>query len=459
MNTWADAELGTADFGDGRLDRRLAVITAAFTRRPSSSIPTACGTWARTQATYRFFSNPSVTPQKILGAHRDACVERLRAEPLVLCVQDTTEINLTSHGATTGLGYLTGRGQRGFAVHSTFPVSAAGVPLGILGQYCWSRPDGELGKHKHRHERPLSEKESQRWLDALEATEAAVPSDVRMITITDREGDMYALFAHPRRTGHDLLIRIVHNRALVNGDHVIDAIENAPSIGSHAVDVRPRPDRAARTAHLTIRMSAVTLCPPRVPSPGSRYEPITVTIILANEEGIAASQSPIRWMLLTTLPVQTLADAIQCLTWYSYRWMIERYHYTLKSGCKMEDLQLETAESLQRALAVYSIVAWRLLWITHHARRAPDASCEHVFLPHEWKALHCAVHDTTTLPSTVPTIREALRWLAQIGGFLGRKGDGDPGVKVLWRGLQQLELGARIYQRLHEEFESNSTCV
>lgn len=252
------------------------------------------------------FSNPSVTPQKILAAHRDACVERLRAEPLVLCVQDTTEINLTSHRATKGLGYLAGPGQRGFSVHSIFSVSGDGVPLGVLGQQCWSRPDAEHGKHKRRHQRPLAEKESQRWLDALETTEAAVPSDVRMITITDREGDMYALFVHPRRTGHELLIRIVQDRALTDGAHVIDAIEHTPPIGAHTVEVRPRPDRAARTAHVTIRVSTMTLRPPRTPSAGPHYAPITVTIILANEEGTDASQSPIRWMLLTRCPSRRL---------------------------------------------------------------------------------------------------------------------------------------------------------
>jgi len=451
MHTWADVELRTADMGDARLSTRLALITADVARCPSSSIPKACRTWTRTQAAYRFFANPSVTPENILAAHLDSCRVRVQAEDVVLCVQDTTEINLTSHEATRDLGYLVGNGRRGFAVHSTLALSTDGTPLGVVDQHNWSRPDAQKGKKAQRHRRPLAEKESQRWLDALAASEAAIPAPMRMITITDREGDIYGLFAHPRRTGSDLLIRIAHNRALADGRHVVEAIEAAASIGSHLVDVHARPDRPGRTAELSIRTSTVTLSPPRVPSPGSHFEPITVTIILAREEHVPEGQTPIRWMLLTTLPVPLLADAVQCLQWYSHRWMIERFHYTLKSGCKLEDLQLETAASMQRALAVYSIVAWRLLWITHHARRAPEASCERVFLPHEWQALYCAIHNTAKIPVSTPTMREAIRWLAQLGGFLGRKGDGEPGVKVIWTGLQTLDLGARMYQIMRQQ--------
>ena len=144
-------------------------------------------------------------------------------------------------------------------------------------------------------------------------------------------------------------------------------------------------------------------------------------------------------MLLTTLPVATFEEALQCLTWYTYRWRIERYHFILKSGCQVEKLQLETRDRLMRALAVYSMVASRLLWLTYHARQTPDAPCTVALSDSEWKALYAATHKTTILPDCPPDLQTAVLWIARLGGFLARKGDGQPGVKVLWRGFRRLQ--------------------
>ena len=142
---------------------------------------------------------------------------------------------------------------------------------------------------------------------------------------------------------------------------------------------------------------------------------------------------------MATLPVETFLQAEQCVRWYRCRWLIERYHFVLKSGCRLEDLQLETAARLERALATYCIVAWRLLWLTYQARETPEVSCEVVFQPHEWQALYAITQRTTLLPATPPSLQQAVRWVAQLGGFLGRASDGDPGVQTIWRGLRRLD--------------------
>lgn len=144
------------------------------------------------------------------------------------------------------------------------------------------------------------------------------------------------------------------------------------------------------------------------------------------------------WLLLTTLPVTSFEDVVQCLRWYSYRWLIERYHYVLKSGCRIEQLQLETAERIHRALATYTIVAWRLLWITYLARYHPDAPADTVLETHEWQALYCTIHHTALPPPSPPSVHTCVRWIAQLGGFLARRRDGEPGVKTIWQGLRRL---------------------
>lgn len=455
MTRWSANELD-ADFGDARLDKRLMQVVDTLSKHPTKSITAACQTWGEAQATYRFFSNPSVTPQKIISAHRDACIARMRAESVVLCVQDTSEFNQTTHRATQGLGYVGGTNQMGMMMHHALAVSTDGVMLGVLDEHVWSRALADRGKAAARRKRPMEEKESQRWINALQASEAAVPADVPMVTVTDREGDIFALVAHERRAGHDLLIRIVHNRALVDGTHIHDTIAAAPLLGDHTVEVHARPDRPARSARLSVRVGTMQI---RSPRSEPVAPPVTATIILAHEDHVPEGQTPIHWMLLTTLEVRTLEDAVRSITWYSRRWVIERFHFTLKSGCKIEELQLATALALQRALAVYAIIAWRLLWITHHARRAPEIPCTIAFAPHEWKALYCRHHRTAVLPTLVPTLGQAVRWLAQLGGFLGRRGDGEPGVKVLWRGLQSLEPAAMMYKQLTGDGQNENICV
>ncbi len=149
------------------------------------------------------------------------------------------------------------------------------------------------------------------------------------------------------------------------------------------------------------------------------------------------------------MPVTTYEEAVQIVLWYSLRWLIERYHFVLKSGCRIEELQLETAQRLERALATYCIVAWRLLWLTYQARQAPESSCEVVLQQDEWQALYATMHQTTTVPEQPPTLHEAVSWIARLGGFLGRKSDGEPGVKVIWRGLRRLEDIVATWRLLH----------
>jgi len=439
---WSALELCHVDLGDQRLNRRLVKLVDDLLKAPEASVPQASGDWAATKAAYRFWDNPRVDPDDIRAAHRHSTCQRIRDQgaPLILAIQDTTSFDFTDHPQTTGLGYLAHSKRAGIWLHSALAVSAAGVPLGLIDQRTWTRDPATLGKRVQRNRKETAEKESRRWLDSLAATEAAVPGGPTVITVADREADFYDLFAAPRRPGSHLLIRAKPRRRVRHVARLLGkAVRAGAAAGTMAVELRRGDERPPRRAVLTIRYATLDVAPPST-HPRRRALPhLRLTAILAEEENPSEGQTPVCWWLVTTLPITSLAAAEQAVRWYAWRWLVERYHFVLKSGCRIERLQLETAERLDRALATYAVVAWRLLWLTYEARRNPEESCEAVLPREQWQVLHRVVHKGATTPASPPSLREAVRQIARLGGFLARKGDGEPGVKTIWRGLRRLE--------------------
>ena len=440
MNDWIKHELRYLSLGDKRLDARCAKLIASLAAHPAQSVPQALQTWAATKAAYRFWDNQRVHPQDIRAAHRRATIERLPPTGPLLAIQDTTTFNFSDHPATRDLGYLSHPPHLGLWMHSVLCASSAGVPLGLLHQEMWTRPLSQLGKRKQRRHKATRDKESQRWLTGLQATFDAVPAERAIITVADREADFYDLFAAPRRPGLDLLIRARERRRVRHELKLLGpALRAQPVAGTLTVTVPRKPGQPEREARLTIRFGNFVIKPPSTHPQRRQCADLPLQAILAEEEAPPAGCKAITWLLLTTLPIDTLAQAVQAVRWYSLRWLIERYHYTLKSGCRVEELQLEKAERLYRALATYGLVAWRLLWLTYEARQRPAASCEEVLSEAQWQVLFAQVQPDQPMPSAAPTLAEAVRWIAQLGGFLARRGDGAPGVKTLWRGWRRLE--------------------
>ncbi len=210
--------------------------------------------------------------------------------------------------------------------------------------------------------------------------------------------------------------------------------QRSQRLGQLAIPIPRSDEHPERIGQFSLRAVAVS-----IPAPAHLHAehlpPVDVVAILAQEIDAPAGEDPVCWMLFTTLPVSTLDQAAQCLRWYALRWRIERFHYTLKSGCRIEKLQLETAARIRTALAVYCLVAWRLLFLIYAAREQP---CTIFLTEPEWQALYARTHRTREVPANPPDVRTAVRWIARLGGFLGRKSDGEPGVKVLWRGFRRL---------------------
>jgi len=427
---------------DVRLGRRLQRLVDALGRHAKAALGKALPVWADRKAAYRFFAQEKLTPALILGAARPMVVARLAAAPgVVLAIQDTTSLNFSHRPATSGLGPLGASAAQGLYVHSCLAVDAArGLPLGLLAQQLWARPPASTRSRSLRRQRPAGEKESQRWADVEAASLAGLPATVPVVSVADREGDLYHWFAAARPAQAHLLVRVAQRqRRTVAGPPVLATAQAAPVGGHYAVAIPHAPNRPPRTARCRVRWTRVQLPPPR----NGRREaeqrtPVELTVLLVEEETPPATGEPLQWLLLTSWPVASWADAVRCIYWYTLRWLVERYHFVLKTGCQVEALQLQTAARLERAVAVYCLVAVQVLWLTYLGREQPELPCELALDRDTWQTLWRVSTPREPLPATPPPLGAAMRRVAMLGGFLARRGDGDPGPLTIWRGMDRL---------------------
>jgi hypothetical protein len=440
---WAEEEFGGADLKDERLLKRLINIGRDLYAKPQANIPQACGTRAKTKAAYRFFKNKNTKMEKLLSGHYKATIERVKKEKVVLSVQDSTSFNYSTHPMTDGLGPIGSKkegGPIGVMMHDTMAFTTDGTPLGLIDVQCWSRDGEEFGKKYNRHNIPIEEKESNKWLVSYNKTaeaQKACPGTM-MISVGDREADIYDLFelANKEKDSPKLLVRASHDRPLKEEEYLWDAISKKETSGIQEVHVPRKQGRKERTARLSVKYSAVTLKPP---TRKKNMPEVNIWAVLAKEEEVPEGENGLEWMLLTNMPIQTFEKAVEKLSWYTKRWGIEVYHRTLKSGCKIEERQLGSAESIESCLAIDLVVGWRIYHLAKLGRSIPDVPCTVYFAEEEWKALNAYITRNPTPPEKAPTLREAMRMVASLGGFLGRKSDGEPGTKSLWLGLQRLD--------------------
>jgi hypothetical protein len=437
---WAETEFGSAELGDSRRTARLVELARQLGSQPTASLPQACSDEAMLKGAYRFFSNEAISPPILLESHIEATHLRCQKVPLVLAPQDTTYLDWTHHPATTGLGPLVSEKQQGLVVHNTLALTPERVPLGLLRQEVWARDAETFAKKEDQRKRPINEKESQKWLNGLEAVNRASIAcpDTHFVCMGDRESDLYDLFVAKREANVGLLVRAAQDRR-VEGEHkkVWETVEAAPVVGTVEIKVPKRGKQAARLATVAIRFCKITLLPPKHRS-SEKLKAVTLTAVLAQETEPPAEVEKLEWLLLTTCSVENVEGALEKVAWYACRWTIEVWHKVLKSGCQIEAKQLETREGLERCLSLYSVIAWRILYSSLLARSVPNAPCTVLLEREEWEALYCVTHKTPTPPTQPPTLEEAILWIGQLGGFLARKGDGKPGVTVLWRGFQRL---------------------
>lgn len=451
-SNWTELEVQGADFGDKRLKKRFVQLLNSFSSSPGKSIPGSCRGWDETLAAYRFMSHHKITPNKLLTPHRDSTLSRIKEQEIVLIPQDTSEIDFTGHHSKTDMGYLTQKNSRGFYIHPSIAFTPERCCLGTIDLQLWVRR--ELGSRNDRKNKVLEDKETYCWLKGYEAANEiakAAPNTV-IVSISDREGDIYeVLEKHPDEHNKAYwLIRCQHDRKILNDDtgqfnaKLKSSIESTVAQGYIEFDVpagrvqrnsKARHIRKARQVKQEIRFSQVTLNPPR--RPDVQLKPTPIYVVHAKEINVPEGEKAIEWYLLTSYPIQTTEQAITLVNWYLCRWQVEVFFKVLKTGCKIEELQFESLRSTANCLALYMIVAWRVLFLTMMGRACPEVSCEIFFEKCEWQAVY-AVLKKEKPPKESPTLYSMIVMIAKLGGFLGRKSDGFPGPQVMWTGLQRM---------------------
>jgi len=451
LEDWASDEFGGAQLGDARRTQRLVALARGLAQKAHVSFPQALS-GAQLKAAYRFFDNEAVDPDGILASHVAQTVGRMQQVPVVLAVQDTTEFNLANLPATEGLGHGTGGNLHGFMLHSVLAVTPEGLPLGVLSMKTWVRAPQASGKARQRRALSIRDKESVKWLEGLECLEPLKMQcpDTHLVAVSDREGDVYDVFLAPRPAGVDWLVRAAWNRGVDHPEKYLwETVAAAPVLGETVLHVPRSGARQARSARLALRCVPVQLRPPR--SRGAEDLPsLEVFAIHALEIEPPQGVEPLEWMLLSSMPTQTLEDVLERLSWYARRWTIESWHRVLKSGCQIEARQFGTLERFLRATALFAVIGWRIMYATMLGRLEADIPCSALLQSLEWRALYCRTHGTTKPPEEAPKLSDAVLWIAKLGGYLGRKNDDPPGATVLWRGflaLHEITEMYRIFQK------------
>lgn len=433
MQSWVEEEFAGADLGDRRLNKRLIKIVEHLADKPTASIPGACQDWTETQAAYRFFNQAEaeeeqagLTMEDVLRPHLQRTRQRMAQHAVVLCQQDTSELDF--QGKTIkGLGPLTYEVQRGMYLHPTYAVTPEREPLGLLDVWRWARqPKGPDGA------RP-GDLESERWCKGYErvAELAAVLPNTRLVYVADREADILAVMQRAESLGQpaDWLLRSKHNRALPEGNKLWEKVLSTKALGQIEFYMAARKGQAGRNVRQEIRVDRVRLT-------NGRGGWMWVTCLIATEIEAPEGVEPIEWRLLTNRPIKDLDAAVELINWYRARWEIETFFNVLKNACRVEALQLATMKKVELALALYMVVSWRLARLARFGRTHPDLTADSLFSEEEWKGAYWLAK--IPAPTQPPSVREVIRRIAMLGGFLGRKADGEPGVKTLWLGLQRL---------------------
>jgi hypothetical protein len=449
MDVWVERELAAGEFPDQRLKNRLGRLLSDFGQRVGGTVPLACQDWAGTEAAYRFFDNSRVDEGTILGGHFAATRARFAATAgPVLVLHDTSEFSFqrdTPEGIGT-LSLIKGRHARhtvcGLLMHSGLVVTTAGVPLGLAAVKFWTRQKfkgtNALKRAINPTRVPIEQKESVRWLDNLRQATAQLGDPARCIHIGDREADIFELFCVAREARTHFLVRTCVDRLAGQGKTTVaKAMARRPIRGSHEVEVRDEHGRVS-TARVFLRYCRLTVHPPV--GKQKRYPALSLTVIHAHERGKPEGRDPIRWHLLTDLPVTRLSAAIEKLNWYASRRKVETYHKVLKSGCQAEQARLRTADRLTNLLAVLCVVGWRVFWLTMVSRASPGGPPESALTKAEIAVLDRLAGGTTSAsPAPAPgTLSWYLLRIAKLGGYLARTKDPPPGNLVLWRGLSRL---------------------
>ena len=446
---WLHTELNSSQFKDERLKKRYVAIMQDLWHGIGKPIPMACQGWSNTKAAYRFLSNARVCENELIQGHFIATRQRFEdTNGLILVLQDTTEFsyqreNIEAVGVTKLIncgknkyGRTNYRTMCGILMHTSLAVTTDGLPLGIPAIKFWTRDKFKgtkaLAKKINPTRVPIDKKESVKWLENLKHSTRLFNEPSRCVHVGDRESDIYELYCTAKSLNTHFLVRTCVDRLAGDGNHTIaNEMDYVPIKGTYKFDTATKAGQLEQIT-LDIKYKKIKVQPPI--GKQKSYPSITLTVIHAQEHKAPKNRDRICWKLITDLTVNTKAQAIEKLRWYSLRWKIEVFHKILKSGCKVEESKLRTAQRLTNLLSMFCIISWRILWMTMLNRTNPQANSKLAFSENEIQILtNCSKDKFNT-----KNLSACILQVAKFGGYLARKSDPPPGNIVMWRGLTRL---------------------
>ena len=430
--SWAERTFGGVQLHDRRRTRRAVQAASKLAENPLGSLPAQMQTWKESKALYRLLDEPDVTFAALMQPHMQQTREQALSSPVVLLVQDTTDIDLSHRRKISGVGQKGLERGRGFFVQTVLAVHPEmREVLGCMAQEPFVRipaPDGEQRYQRRKRE----ERETDVWIRQVHAIGTPAPGSV-WVHVGDPRADMFPFFQACQVTQTHFLVRAAQNRRVeVCEDEISYSLTQArafPSQASRPFEVPARHGRQARSTQLQLAFGQMTLLPPRN-APRAGKEPLPVWVVRVWEEQAPEGQEPLEWVLLTSVPTTTLEQAWERVDWYGSRWLAEDYHQCLKSGCRIEQRQLQTVDGLFRLLGLLSPLAVRLLQVRACAREDPERPANAVIEP---LMLAVLAQRTGGSPLTM-TVGTFWTEVARLGGYLARSHDGPPGWRTIWKG-------------------------
>ena len=419
---WAEKEFGDAPIGDLRLSRRLVEIGTGKAKKPGVSYAGVVGgDRAKTKAYYRLIESPddsAVDMTNILLPHREQTIRRMKGQPVVLCIQDGSDLNFNNLSNCEGLGVIgnnqTGAKSKGLHLHSMIAVTTAGLPLGVMRAECSAPQPRNMDDNRRIREILIEEKKTFSWIVGMRdcmSLKAQMPH-TKLINVLDREADFIELFDDQRCNCSkvDLLVRAQHDRNTTGKHKLFEAVRQTPIQAQVKIKI-PRksarakkskqkacPKRLARTAEVSLRYKKIELNPPDYMKD---TKPIPAWVVHVREDTPPSGAEALEWFLLTTLEIKAVDNALNCLKWYCLRWRIEDWHRVLKSGCRVEDIAHKTAERLKRAIAINLVIAWRIMLMTLLGRDAPELPAEVMFSDLEIEVLNAYAKKKDSVYQTI----------------------------------------------------------
>jgi hypothetical protein len=452
---WLENELRHVDFKDKRLVDRLIKTANFLDSKVSATINQSCGSWKDAKGAYRLFSNNKFDTDKVYASHYLETKNRIKGKDMVFAIQDTTYLDYDTHTKTKELGSISKnytKHKQGLIMHSTIIVTQEGLPLGLASQECWARiarEEDRTEKARRKYLTHIRDKESHKWISAFEKTIADIPKNTRVVTIGDREADIFDFLWKIEETGAEFVIRNRQDRRFI-----------CPEVGKTKIQTKitrlePKKEvmieipgtgiHKARQANVEIKYTygQIPIRPVTLYGPENTDHKIgdklAVYVVSAKEINAPVGVDAIDWTLLTNVPVRNFEEAIERISWYKLRWKIEEYFRVLKSGCKIESSRLSVGTKLKKLIAIKSLIALKILYLSKIALSSPEESCDRVLSTEEWRALYMRTYQTNNIPTKPPNIKEAIIWLGKLGGFMARKNDKLPGPMTLWRGYEVLQ--------------------